>query len=289
MVKRGLGKGLSALIPEKEELEGFVKKISIDKILPNPYQPRKDFDLQSLDEMALSIKSFGLIQPIIVRPKDEKFELVAGERRLRGSKIAGLSTIPCIVKDITDDEVIKVSLIENLQREDLNSIERANAFKELIDKFNITHNDLSNVLGVSRASITNTLRLLTLPEVIKDMIIREEITTGHAIAILSIKNDDEKIDVAKKILKRGLNVRQTENLVKRLNLVKRGMEIPEKFQALQLTKLPIIIKKISDHLGTKVNIKIGKRKGKVEIDFESVGDLERIYFLITGLDMDYSE
>jgi len=289
MVKRGLGKGLSALIPTREKLEGLVKEISINKILPNPYQPRKDFDLQSLDEMATSIRSVGLIQPIVVRPKGDNFELVAGGRRLRGAKIAEFNTVPCVVKDITDEEVIQISLIENLQREDLNSIERANSYKKLVDEFNITHEDLSKAIGVSRTSITNTLRLLTLPEEIKEMIINHLITPGHAIAILAIQDDGEKINIARQVVKRSLNVRQTESLVKKLDMVKRGIEIPEKFQALQPTKLPKIIKELSDHLKTKVNIKFGKRKGKVVLDFKSIGELKRIYYLITGIDLDYSE
>lgn len=289
MVKRGLGKGLSALIPSREKLEGLVKEISINKILPNPYQPRKDFDLQSLDEMATSIRSVGVIQPIVVRPKGENFELVVGERRLRGAKIAEFNTIPCVVKDITDEEVIQISLIENLQREDLNSIERASAYKKLVDDFNMTHEDLSQVLGISRVSVTNTLRLLTLPEEIKEMLIREVITAGHATALLSIPEDKDRIAVAQKVIKKGLNVRQTENLVKRMSDEGRVADIPTKFKALIPTKLPVIIDKLSEHLGTEVNIKMGKRKGKVEIDFESIGDLERIYYLITGLDMEYSE
>jgi len=289
MVKRGLGKGLSALIPTKEKVEGLVKEISINKIKPNPFQPREDFDIQSLDDLATSIKSFGLIQPIVVRPKGEDYEMVAGERRLKGAKIAELETVPCVIMDINDEEVVKISLVENLQREDLNAVERANAYKKLVDEFNITHEDLSKAIGVSRTSITNTLRLLTLPEEIKDMIINEQITPGHAIAILAIKDDEEKINMVRKVVKRSLNVRQTENLVKKFNMVKMGIEIPEKFQALQPTKLPTIIKELSDHLKTKVNIKFGKRKGKVVIDFRSIGELKRIYYLITGIDMDYSE
>jgi ParB family chromosome partitioning protein len=289
MVKRGLGKGLSALIPTKEKVEGLVKEISINKIKPNPFQPREDFNLQRLDDLATSIKSFGLIQPIIVRPKGENYEMVAGERRFKGAKIAELETIPCVIMDINDEEVVKISLIENLQREDLNAVERANAYKRLVDEFNITHEDLSKTIGVSRTSITNTLRLLTLPKEIKDMIMNEQITPGHAIAILAIKDDEEKINIVRKVVKRNLNVRQTENLVKKFNMVKSGIEIPEKFQVLQPTKLPKIIKELSDHLKTKVNIKFGKRKGKIVIDFKSIAELKIIYYLITGIDLDYSE
>lgn len=275
--KSALGKGLGALIPEIDE-----DKINIDKngifevdinfIAPNEKQPRKNFDEEKLNVLAQSIKENGLIQPILVSKDGEYYTIIAGERRWRAAKMAGLKKIPVIEKKLNELEVMEISLIENLQREDLNPIEEALAYKRLIDEFSLTQEEIAKRVGKSRPAIANSLRLLNLDPRIANYIIEGTISEGHGRIIVSINDKDLQYEVAKKIIDESLNVRQTEKLVKKLNEKKTIIEKKE--------KKDIYIKEIEDKLksilGTKVSINKTRKKGKIEIEYYSEDDFQRI-------------
>lgn len=261
--EKRLGRGLSALIPSEEER---IKEIEIEKILPNPNQPRETMSIESLRELSESIKQKGILQPILVRPKDDKYEIVAGERRYQSAKIAGLSKIPAIILNISEQEAYEISLIENLQREDLNPIEKAKAFQNYIDKYNVTHEELANKLNISRAEITNLLRLLQLPLEIQEEVRRGSLTYGHARALLSIDDPYWQKVLAQKVIKEKLSVRATEELVKRKG--KRLEEIPE---------IKMLERKLQEYLETKVKIQPrSPEKGIITIEYKSLKELERI-------------
>ncbi|MBE3591492.1 MAG: ParB/RepB/Spo0J family partition protein [Thermoanaerobacter sp.] len=281
--KKGLGRGLQALIPEyqTEELQG-VETINITYIHPNQYQPRKQFDGESLKELAESIKQHGVIQPIIVRKVDSGYQIVAGERRWRAAKIAGLSEIPAIVKNFDDLQVMEIALIENLQREDLNPIEEAKAYKALIEQFNLTQEEISKKIGKSRSVIANSIRLLNLDDRVQEMLVKGDITIGHAKVILSLPNKSLQYEAAKKVAEENLNVRETENLVK--NLLRKNEKITKK---LKLDKIDAHVKEIEDNLcsflGTKVKIsQRSKDRGIIQIEYYSEEDLTRIIEIIYG-------
>lgn len=279
--KRGLGKGLSALIPDEsldeildivEDRESIIN-IEIDYIKPNKNQPRKEFDRDSLKELTHSIKNYGVIQPIIVRKVDNYYEIVAGERRWKASKDAGLKDIPCIVKEIEDLEAIKIALIENLQREDLNPIEEARAFRELMENYKLTQEEVSKVVGKSRSYIANSLRLLNLDDDTIKRVEEGQLTSGHGRALLSIKDKDERKKTADKILNEKLNVREVEKIASE----------GKKRKGKKKVKDPILLdleESLMRHLGTKVHISKGENHGKIEIDFYSEEDLERIFEVI---------
>lgn len=276
--KRGLGKGLSALIPD-EPIEEFLEigeekdsitNIDISLIKPNKNQPRKEFNEEGLEELSHSIKSYGIIQPIIVRKVENKYEIVAGERRWKASQLAGLKEVPCLVRDIEDFEAMKLALIENIQREDLNPIEEARAFKELMDKYKLKQEELSQVVGKSRSYIANTLRLLNLDNETLNLVEEGKITSGHGRALLSIKNQKERKRATDEIIGKKLNVRQTEDMAKQIKINK---SISSK------RKDPIVVEleeNLMSYLGTKVKIIYGKDKGKIEIEYYGEEDLERI-------------
>lgn len=281
--KKGLGRGLQALIPEyqTEELQE-VEKINIAHIYPNQYQPRREFDVNNLNELAESIKQHGVIQPIIVRKVDSGYQIVAGERRWRASKIAGLSEIPAIVKDFDDLQVMEIALIENLQREDLNPIDEAKAYKALMEQFNLTQEEISKKIGKSRSVIANSIRLLNLDERIQEMLVKGDVTIGHAKVILSLPNKSLQYEAAKKVVEENLNVRETENLVK--NLLHKNEKITKKPK---VDKIDVHVKEIEDDLcsflGTKVKIsKKSKDKGIIQIEYYSEEDLTRIIEIIYG-------
>jgi len=263
-----LGKGLNALIKEKE----YILELEIDKIEANPLQPRKNFDESKIEELSESIKENGIIQPIIVRKTDEKYEIIAGERRYRAAKQAKLSKIPVIVKEAEDEKSLEIAVIENIQREDLNPVEEGEAYKLLIEKYGYTQEKLAQKLGKKRTTITNKLRILKLPQDIKNAIKNGDISSGHARAMLSIESELEQAEIAKQIIEENLSVRNVEDIVKtkKTNIKKekvndRRIEIVE------------VENRLRDFLGTKVKIKEGKNKrGKLEIEFYSEGDLERI-------------
>ena len=294
-MKTGLGRGLNSLFGDYEDesvssaektvevkTETVVvnepKEIEIGLIDRNLEQPRKIFDEQALNELAESIKTFGIVQPIIVNEKDGRFIIVAGERRWRAARIAGLKTIPCIVKTYSKQEISEIAIIENLQREDLNPIESARAIKNLIEEFNLTQEEVADKIGKSRPAVANTLRLLTLPEAIVSLVEANKISAGHARALLSIENPVKQKEIALTIIEKGLNVRETENLIKALNNLKPGsgktkIENPN----LELKAFETQMKRL---FSTRVSIKGDDNKGKIVIDYYSKEDLERIYELL---------
>lgn len=279
--KRGLGKGLSALISDDVLLEEKSTKESviymdINLIIPNENQPRQEFDQGALDDLANSIKTHGVIQPITVRKIDNKYEIIAGERRWRASKIAGLKEIPCILKDVDEEISTQIALIENIQREDLNPIEEALAYKNLGENYNLTQEEIAKQVGKSRSYVANTMRLLNLHQEIIDYISKGELSPGHGKVLLSIKDKKDQLDTAKKIIKQSLNVRDTEAL---------STKNDKKKKVNKTTKDPYIRDLEEDlmrSLGTKVNLILGKNKGKIEIEYYGEEDLERIIEVLTS-------
>lgn len=275
--KSVLGKGLSALIPDLDtpQTEGEkLIEVDLEDIFPNRYQPRKHFKENELVELADSVKEKGILQPLLVRKADTGYELIAGERRFRASKMAGLNRVPVLVKDITDIEMLEISIIENIQREDINPVEEANAYKRLMEEFSLTQEEIAKRVGKSRPAIANFLRLLKLPSIIKDAIEDETISTGHARALLSLSEVEKQRKAFEEILAKGLSVRETEALVKKLNDDKPKIE--EKKPDSDEIYINGLADSLSLTLGTRVSIKRKGEKGKLEIDFYSDDDLERL-------------
>ncbi len=259
--KKVLGKGLSAIFSDFSEDSENIENISVDDIKPSPYQPRINDNNESLEDLARSIKEKGVIQPIIVRKTKDGFELIAGERRLKASKLSGLQTIPAIVKNFSDEEAAQIALIENIQREDLNPLDEALAYKKLIENFNYTQEELSEKLGKNRATIANTLRLLNLPKNIIELIKTNKITAGHARALLSLDDESYQIELANLIVEKKLNVRDTESRV-------RTKKLQLDFSQYEKT--------LSNVLGIPVKIKFTGKKGKIEITFKTKEELESL-------------
>ncbi|MCT4565175.1 MAG: ParB/RepB/Spo0J family partition protein [Maledivibacter sp.] len=282
--KRGLGKGLNALIPQSfeesilnnEKNSGeSIKILKVDDIKPNINQPRKHFDKEKIKALEESIISHGIIQPIIVRKLEKGYEIVAGERRWRAAKNKDLKEIPCIIKELDDEKLMELSLIENLQREDLNEIEEALAYKRLNEEFSMTQDKIGKTVGKSRPYIANTLRLLNLDDEVKEMIVEGKISGGHGRTLLRIENINLQREIASKIISETLTVRETEKLVSKLldKDLARKKSFIKKEKDSDITYLEESLKEV---LGTKVNIVNGKKKGKIEIEYYSDEDLERI-------------
>ena len=252
--------------------------ISVNEIEPNRNQPRKTFDDASLQELAESIKQFGIIQPIVVKKKDEYYEIIAGERRWRAAKIAGLLEVPVIVKEYKENEIVEISLIENIQRENLNPIEEAQAYKTLMEEFELKQEEVAQKVSKSRSTITNSLRLLKLTKEVQEMLVEEKISMGHARALLAITDPDIQISVAKKVYEEALSVRDIEKLVKDMaKPAKKEEKEPNEYQYLYRD----IEENLKQILGNKVTIKNRKNnKGKIEIEYYSQDDLERIIELL---------
>lgn len=285
MAKRGLGRGLNALIPSmgkpSESESNVIVELSLDSIVPNRNQPRNNFDDDSLNDLAESIKEFGVIQPIVVRKlnKKDKYEIIVGERRYRATKKTSINTIPSIiVKNVNDVSSLEMALIENLHRDDLNPIEKAYTFKQLIDEFKITHDKLSKRIGKSRAAITNSLRLLSLPAEVQRLIGEGKLSEGHARSLLGIE-EEKRVRVANLIVKNGLSVRDVEKMAGR-NKERKGSAVAKK--VIQFSKLPEISRRMSEYLGANVNITMGRKEGKIVIEFATVKELERIVGKIFG-------
>lgn len=281
--KSALGKGLGALIPEvgdkiiNVDEKNSVFEVEINKVSPDKEQPRKNFDEEKLELLASSIKEHGIIQPILVRKENDYFKIIAGERRWRAARIAGLKKIPILEKVLDKRQTMEISLIENLQREDLNPVEEAKAYKRLIDEFEITQEEIAVRIGRSRPTITNTLRLLSLEDRILNYLIDGTLSEGHGRCLASIDNKELQYELAKKVIDDGLNVRQTEALIKSINNPK--TKTKERLAKDIYTK--DIENRLKGILGTKVSINKGRKKGKIEIEYYSNEDLERIVDLLS--------
>lgn len=263
--------------PEKDSLPtGKVEELSIEMISPNRYQPRKRFDEEKLEELAASLREKGVIEPVIVRATEGGYELIAGERRLQAAKRLRMSTIPAVVRIATDREMLELSLIENLQRDDLNPLEEASSYQRLMGEFGLTQEKLSDELGKNRASVANTLRLLNLPVEVQDMLLEDQISRGHAIALLSLKNANWQRKLCRRIVRQRLSVRETEVLVKRALT-------PESAKKPAPAKLPEFVaieERLQRFFGTRVNIRKRRAGGRIEVDYYSDEDLERILDLL---------
>ena len=275
---RGLGKGIDALFREEAvHKEDQVQQIAVAKILMNPFQPRKRFDEEAIEELAQSIREHGIIQPIIVRQNGKKYEIVAGERRYRAAKQAGLTDVPVIIKDFNEQQMMEVAILENLQREDLTPIEEAEAYNSLIEKLNFTQEDLAKRLGKSRPHIANLIRLLQLPEDIRELVNEGQLSMGHGRALLGLKNKRRIPEVAQKVLRDHLNVRQLEKYIQDINeAVSRETKRQNKDVHTQATE-----SQLREYFGTQVQIKKVKNKGKIEIEFYSEDDLHRILEILS--------
>ena len=276
MQKQALGKGLGALIPDLSALDDKDKKalgiheLELDKIVPNEYQPRKVFDDDKLKELAASIKEQGVIQPVIVHRAGSGYELIAGERRWRASRLAGLKTIPALVKEATKRELLEMALIENIQREDLNPLEAAEAYKRLQDEFKLTQEDLARRVGKERSTVTNFLRILSLPKEVKHELAAGSLSMGHAKALLSLERSRDQIQAALMITRKGLSVREAEALASRL-------KNPPKDKKARLShELKAVEEKLKKALGTKVSIASKSRGGRIVIEYYSAEELDRI-------------
>ena len=286
--KKGLGKGLDSLIPDnKIEVKtsvpnaGGEQMMKINMVEPNREQPRRNFEEDSLLELADSIKQFGVLQPLIVRKRKDYYEIIAGERRWRAAKMAGVKEIPVIIKDFTEQELLEIALIENIQREDLNPIEEAMAFKRLLTEFNLKQDEVAERVSKSRTAVTNSMRLLKLAEKVQQMVIDDMITTGHARALLAIEDPELQYNLANKIFDEKLSVRETESLVK-------SIKNPKEPKQKKMVKNAFIYEDLEDKmkqvLGTKVNVLAkGNGKGRIQIEYYSDAELERMFEMIMSL------
>lgn len=279
--KRGLGKGLQALIPEEAtvEKEG-VAHIPIDEIYPNKNQPRVHFDLEKLEELARSIKEHGVIQPIVLVKEEKGYKIIAGERRWRAAKMAGLSELPAVLMTVTEMQVMELALIENLQREDLNEVEAAVAYRELMDRFQLTQQDIALRIGKSRTAIANTLRLLNLPENMQELIRNNGISAGHGRCLLSLEGEKRGV-LLQKILKEQLSVREAEKLAQSMKKDPVPKVKKEHKQTLNALFLHELEEQLQQTFGTRVTILEKNKRGKIEIEFYGNEDLDRIVEMLT--------
>ena len=286
--KRGLGKGLDSLIPQGKIKVGSDKpggnalidekdaviSININQVEPDREQPRKTFNEDELNELADSIKAHGIFQPLLVQKKDDYYEIVAGERRWRAAKIAGLKEVPCMVREFSEQEKVTIQLIENIQREDLNPIDEALAYKRLIDEFNMKQDEVAESVGKNRTPITNSMRLLNLADEVQEMLVDEKLTPGHARALLSVSDKNEQIRLANQVFDEKMSVRDTEKLVKSLGK-------PKKKKPMTPEQLQLIYRQLEDRLIKSIEAKAtikpaDSRKGKIEIEYYSQDELEAI-------------
>jgi len=285
-VRRGLGKGLNAIIGEamleEERHESWGMEIPLERLSANPFQPRAEFDAEKLEELAESIKLHGVLQPVVVRRFGDDYQIIAGERRWRAAQMAGLKAIPAVVRELDDAGMIQVALIENLQREDLNPIEEAAAYRKLMDEFDMTQEQLSATLGKSRSAIANGVRLLNLPDGVQEHVAQGRLSGGHARCLLAVSGTDLQLRLADEVIEKGLSVRQTEELVKKLarNVSRETMEITPRAPDPDVVA---VMRRLGERLGTKVKITGSSGKGKLEIEYYSEDDLERIFEIILGI------
>jgi ParB family transcriptional regulator, chromosome partitioning protein len=290
VTKRGLGKGLDSMIPrndshnsEKNENVSRETLISINEIEPNKRQPRKNFDEDALHELAESIEQFGIIQPLVLQKRDKFYEIIAGERRYRAARLAGLKKVPAIIKEYSEQEIVEIALVENIQREDLDAIEEALVYERLIREFHLKQDEVAERVSKSRVAVTNSLRLLKLDKRVQQMLIDDKISSGHARALLPIEDFEQQYILANKIFDEKISVRETEKLVKKFLKSK-----DEKPVELEVEKDDYIYKdleeKIKNKFGTKVSInRKANDKGKIEIEYYSVDDLDRLIELFMSI------
>lgn len=299
--KSGLGKGLDSLIKDNssakktaaantssenkaEEMKSGERMMKINMVEPNRDQPRKKFEEDALLELADSIKQFGVLQPLLVRKRKDYYEIIAGERRWRAAKMAGVKEVPVIIKDYTEQEIVEIGLIENIQRENLNPIEEAMAFKKLLEEFNLKQDEVAERVSKSRTAVTNSMRLLKLDERVQEMIVDDMISTGHARALLAIDDKEQQYDLANKIFDEKLSVRETEKLVKEIKNPKKPKMKKKVENEFVYTDLENRMKEV---MGTKVNISSkGNGKGKIEIEYYSDDELERMFEMIMSIRKD---
>ena len=277
MTRKALGRGLSALLKEVETRPTGLEEIEVELIDPNPLQPRREFPEGTLKELAVSILSSGIVQPVLVRRAEARYQLVAGERRWRAARLAGLKSVPAVVRELTDHEALELALTENLLREDLNPMEIAHAYQTLQDMFLLTHEEIATRLGTNRSTVTNTLRLLRLPPAVQDMVASGALSSGHARALLSLESEAVQASLAQIILKRALSVRQVEAMVALGGPKKSGglAGKPEPSELDPNTRAAIL--EMERALGTRVKIVGDGSKGKIQISYFSAEDLNRIY------------
>ena len=277
MAKKGLGKGLESLIPISNIKDrSYVTEVEVDRLMPNLYQPRQDFDQEKMDELKESIKAHGIIQPIIVRESTEGYEIVAGERRLKAAKEIGMKKVPVIIRQFNNLKTFEIALVENIQREDLNPIDQAFAFKRLVDEFKLTHQELAEMTGKSRTFISNIVRLLNLDDWVKEIVATGKISLGHAKVLLGLDDKQLQQEFGKKIIEQGLSVRELERTVNRW--MKKNKKISVQRKAVQ--NFPDLEKELIDSLGTKVKIIFNGKRGNLAIEFYSKEDLNRISSLL---------
>lgn len=290
MAQRGLGKGLDSLIPaskksENKEIKQAETVVKIAKVEPNRDQPRKNFDEDALQELADSIKQFGLLQPILVQDKKDYYEIIAGERRWRAAKLAGLKEIPVIIRNYTKQEIVEISLIENIQREDLNPIEEAQAYKRLLEEFHLKQDEVAERVCKSRTAVTNSMRLLKLSDSVQQMIIDDMLSTGHARALIPIEDEEIQLQLAQRIFDEKLSVREVEKIVK--GILKPGTDKPKREETPQ--SIQYIYQDIENRLKEKLSRKVeitskGKNgTGKIEIEFYSNDDLDHLIESLTNM------
>jgi len=280
--RKALGKGLESLIStiQKPKAENGLNFMNIDQIVPSPLQPREYFDEEKIKELSDSIKENGIIQPLIVSKLPEgRFELVAGERRLRAARKAGMNEVPVIIRDLEPRKHLEISIIENIQREDLNAIEEAKAYQDLMDKFEISHEDVAIKVGKSRSAVSNSLRLLKLPKILQEDVMRGDISAGHARALLTVKSIQEQLSLREQILEKRITVRDIESMAKSTTENKNKKVKSNQKLTAQLTQ---VVNDLRLSLGTQVKISPKGVGGKMTIDFYSKEDLDRIYKLLTA-------
>lgn len=278
MQKKALGKGLEALLPENvlssPAERGRLLEVDITKIIPNRYQPRRAFEEGDLKELADSIRSRGVVEPVLVRKAEEgKFELIAGERRWRAAGLAGAATIPVVIREATDSDLLELALVENLLRKDLNPLEAARAYRRLMEEFNLSQEQIAQRVGKERPSVANSLRLLNLPEPVQEALLTEKLTSGHAKAILSLSREGDQLQLARQVLRQGLSVRQTERLAR---LIERGKPARRRVAASPSPEVAQVQEQLSYQLGTRVRMEGGGERGRIVIEYYTAADLERI-------------
>ena len=281
MAKAKLGRGLGSLFDEPiiAESDDTVQQLRITLVEPNKNQPRRSFDDDKIDELSQSIKEHGVIQPIIVVKNDDRYKIVAGERRWRAAKKAGLKEIPAVIRNYSEFEISQIALIENLQRENLNPIEEAIGYQMLMNKYNMTQEAVSDTIGKSRSAIANSILLLSLDEPIRERLVSGDISSGHARALLSVESESARLALLDTIIEQGLNVRQTEALAKQLQKPRYDRKTPPQCEELRV-QLANLEDSLASYLGTKVRLLHNKKKGKIEIEYYGDDDLERILSLI---------